>query len=173
MEQGKTLEVLRLAIQMEIDGKDYYLKLAGRSSNKVGKELLRALAGEEDIHRLKFEEIFRDIEQKKGWLRTDFRPDRGSKLRTIFAQAAADTSKFKAPASELDAVRTAMDMENRTYDFYESQSRKATYTAEKEYYEVLAAEEKGHHLILLDYYEYLKDPAGWFTHKEHPTLDGG
>ncbi|GAH21770.1 unnamed protein product, partial [marine sediment metagenome] len=29
------------------------------------------------------------------------------------------------------------------------------------------------HLVLLDYYEYLKDPAGWFVRKEHPSLDGG
>jgi len=28
-------------------------------------------------------------------------------------------------------------------------------------------------IILLDYYEYLKDPAGWFTKKERPSLDGG
>jgi hypothetical protein len=37
----------------------------------------------------------------------------------------------------------------------------------------VAAEEREHHLILLDYYEYLKDPAGWFVKKEHPSLDGG
>ena len=33
--------------------------------------------------------------------------------------------------------------------------------------------EKEHQLVLLDYYEYLKDPAGWFVKKEHPSLDGG
>ncbi|GAI26187.1 unnamed protein product, partial [marine sediment metagenome] len=42
-----------------------------------------------------------------------------------------------------------------------------------DFYETLAAEEREHHLILLDYYEYLKDPAGWFVKKEHPSLDGG
>jgi len=37
----------------------------------------------------------------------------------------------------------------------------------------VAAEEKEHYLILLDYYEFLKDPSGWFVGKEHPSLDGG
>jgi hypothetical protein len=37
----------------------------------------------------------------------------------------------------------------------------------------LAAQEGEHHLILLDYYEFLKDPAAWFVQKEHPSLDGG
>jgi hypothetical protein len=27
--------------------------------------------------------------------------------------------------------------------------------------------------VLVDYQEYLSDPATWFTNKEHPSLDGG
>ena len=33
------------------------------------------------------------------------------------------------------------------------------------YYQTLAVEEREYHQILLDYYEYLKDPAGWFVEK--------
>ena len=72
---------------------------------------------------------------------------------------------MKAPATELDAVKKAMDMENKTYDFYKSQGEKANYDAEREFYEGLASEEREHHMILLDYYEYLKDPASWFVVK--------
>jgi rubrerythrin len=82
-------------------------------------------------------------------------------------------SNIKALATELDAIQTAMGMENKTYDFYKSQAEKAKYDAETGFYESLAAEEREHHLILLDYCEYLKDPAGWFVRKEHPSLNGG
>ena len=44
---------------------------------------------------------------------------------------------------------------------------------ERVFYQALSAQEKEHHLILLDYYEYLKDPAAWFVEKEHHSLDGG
>ena len=54
---------------------------------------------------------------------------------------------------------------------YKDQARSATYDAEKDFYELLAAEEQEHHLVLLDYYEYISDPAGWFVMKEHPSLD--
>ena len=47
-EQDKTLEALQIAIQMEIDGKEFYLKASRESSNELGKKLLQALAGEED-----------------------------------------------------------------------------------------------------------------------------
>jgi len=173
-EQDKTLEALQIAIQMEIDGKKYYLKASQESSNELGKKLLRSLAAEEDVHRQKFEQIYDTIRKKKVWPVTDFQPDGGKRLRTIFAKAIEETgSKVKAPATELDAAQTAMDMENKTYDFYRSQREKATYDAERQFYHTLAGEEREHHLILLDYYEYLKDPAGWFVKKEHPSLNGG
>jgi rubrerythrin len=173
-EQNKTLEALQIAIQMEIDGKEYYLKASQESTNELGKKLLESLAIEEDTHRQKFEEIYNAIRNKKAWPVTDFQPDGGKRLRTIFAQAIEEIgSDIKALATELDTIQTAMDLENKTYDFYKSQGENAAYDAERDFYQTLAGEEREHHLVLLDYYEYLKDPAGWFVKKEHPSLDGG
>ena len=173
-EQDKTLEALQIAIQMEIDGKEYYVKASQKSSNELGKRLLASLAVEEDVHRQKFKEIYEAIRSKKAWPVTDFKPDRGKKLRTVFATATEEMGvNIKVPATELDAIQTAMQMENKTYDFYKNQTQNATYDAERDLYKTLAAEERGHYLVLLDYYEYLKDPAGWFVKKEHPSLDGG
>ena len=173
-EQEKTLEALKIAVQMEIDGKEFYQKVAQGTGNQLGRELFQSLAAEEDVHRQKFEEIFDAIRSKKAWPETDFQPDLGRRLRTIFARATEEGgSNVKAPATELDAVKTAMDMENKSHDLYVSRSQTATYDAEKDFYQTLAAEEKEHHLILLDYYEYLIDPAAWFVKKEHPSLDGG
>jgi rubrerythrin len=173
-ERDKTLKALQTAIQMEIDGKAYYLKTSRQSGNELGKKLLEVLAAEEDIHRQKFEQIYNTIRKEKAWPKTDFEADGGRNLRTIFARATGQIgSPLKAPASELDAVKTAMDMENKTYDFYKRQEQAATHAAERDFYNTLAAVEKEHHLILLDYYEYLKDPAAWYVEKEHPSLDGG
>jgi len=85
---------------------------------------------------------------------------------------AADPDIKAAPA-ELDAITIAMDMENKTYDFYKSRGEEAVYDVEKRFYEALAAEERGHYLALVDYREYIIDPAGWFTKIEHHSLDGG
>jgi rubrerythrin len=173
-EQNKILAGLQTAIQMEIDGKEFYLKTSQESSNDMGKELLVQLASEEDTHRQKFEEIYETIRSQKAWPEVDFQPDGGKGLRTIFARTTEQIgTTIKAPATELDAVETAIAMESKTYDFYKAQSKDAAYGTAKNFYEALAAQERGHHLILLDYYEYLKDPAGWFVTKEHPMLDGG
>lgn len=173
-EQETTLEALKTAIQMEIDGKQYYLEASQQSSNELGKKLLTSLAGEEDIHRRKFEEIYNTIRNLKEWPKINFEPDGGQRIRTIFAQM---TEKIagdkKGKDSELDAVQNAMNMENKTFDFYKKQSETETFDAAKQFYLAVAGEEREHYLILLDYFEYLKDPAGWFVTKEHPSLDGG
>lgn len=173
-EQDKTLKALQTAIQMEIDGKQYYLKAAEASSNELGKKLLRSLAAEEDVHRQKFAQIYKAIRAQKAWPVTDFQPDGGKRLRTILAKATEEVgAKTKAPSTELSAVQTAMALENKTYDFYKGQGGSAGYDTERDFYYTIAAEEREHYLVLLDYYEYLKDPAGWFVVKEHPSLDGG
>ncbi len=173
-EQDKTLKALQSAIQMEIDGKECYLQASQESSNELGKKLMQSLAAEEDIHRKKFEEIYNAIRKKRNWPRTDFRPDGGKGLRTVFARTCAIIGvNVKALSTELDAIKIAIDKENKSYDFYTKQGKDATYDAERDFYETLAGEEREHGLVLLDYYEYLKDPASWFTEKEHHSLDGG
>jgi len=75
--------------------------------------------------------------------------------------------------TELNAVETGMDMENKTYDFYKERSAKAVYDAEKQFYEELAMQEEEHHRILEDYYEFLKNPSAWFVRSERQSVDGG
>jgi len=173
-EQGKVLEGLQHAIQMETDGKEYYLKTSQQTHNEPGKKLLQSLAAEEDNHLRTIVQIYDTIKNRKGWPDTHFQPDAGRWLRTVFMKALeAGSTAVKSPAGELRAVETAMDMENKTLDFYAGQSKQAVFKEEKEFYELLAGEEREHHLILLDYYEYLKNPAGWFVNKERHSLDGG
>ena len=174
IEQDKKLEALQTAIQMEIDGKQYYLKASQESTNELGKKLLQSLATEEDTHRQKFVEIYDAIRNKNAWPAVDFQPDGGKTLRTIFARATEEmASGAEAPASEFEAIESAMAMENKSYDFYNNQGKSTALTSQRGFFETVAAEEREHHMILLDYYEYLKDPAAWFVKKEHPSIDGG
>ncbi|MBE9482265.1 MAG: hypothetical protein IMY88_01140, partial [Chloroflexi bacterium] len=44
IEQDRTVQALQVAIKMEIDGKEFYLKASRESSNELGKKLLESLA---------------------------------------------------------------------------------------------------------------------------------
>ncbi len=169
-EQSRTLEALQTAIQMEIDGKKYYQKMSRTSGNELGEKLFYELAGEEDTHRKKFEEIYKNLSEKNAWPEVEFIPHTSSEFKTLFAGA---MQEVKSNPTELSAIQTAMDMENKTRDFYLEQAKRATFKVEKQYFEMLAGQESIHHAVLLDYYEYLNNPAQWFTMKERHSLDGG
>ena len=57
-EQIATTQALNQAMQMEIDGKGFYLAQSQGSTNLIGKKLFKILSEEEDSHLKKFEIIF-------------------------------------------------------------------------------------------------------------------
>jgi rubrerythrin len=173
-DQEKTLNGLRIAVQMEIDGKDFYLKASQTSRNTMGKKLLHSLAEAEDEHRRKFISVYEAIRDEKAWPKTALKPGVTGNIKTIFSTATKRMATGVKPlAEELDAVQTAMQMENKTFDFYSSRETLADGESEKDFYRTIAAEERQHHLLLEDYYEFLKNPADWFVKSEHHSLDGG
>ena len=169
-EHRRTLDALKTALQMEVDGKEFYTRASQESNNELGRNLLSTLAAEEDYHRKVFGAIYESIRDAKGWPKVEFEPDGGSNLRTVFSRYLTRTAE--PSESELEAVSTARVMEAKTYDFYQSQKSQASGPSEREFYERLAAQEQEHNLVLSDYYEYLQNPAGWFVKKERPSLDG-
>jgi rubrerythrin len=172
-DQARTIEVLQLAVRMEADGKKFYQKASKKSSNKLAKELFQQLANEEDVHRKKFEEIYKAFKRGQNWPDVEPPSEKGEKIKSLFAEATkALGNTFKVAESEFEAIKIAMDMEVKSYNLYYSRSKESTLPVEKQFYQTLAGEERGHHLALLDSYEYLSDPTGWFTKKEHWSLDG-
>jgi rubrerythrin len=168
-EQSRTIAALESAIQLEVEGKTFYQKMSSECGNPMGQKLFATLAAEEDMHRQKFEQIFKVIAAQKSW--PDIKIERhAGALKTVFAEA---SGKTQFTGSELEAVQTAMKMENKTRDFYLTRSDKAEFPAEKKYYDNLAKEERIHHTVLQDYYEYMQNPAQYFSVKEKHSLDGG
>lgn len=171
-EQGSVLEALQFAIQMETEGKEYYLNASKEAGDKLGKELFQWLAGEEDRHRQKFEQIYESLRKDRGWPQIEVKPEAGKGWVSLFRKATVEDRAGSA-GRELDAVARAMEMELKTQRYYESQSQQALPEVARKFYSALAAEERGHYLALVDYREYLIDPAGWFRKMEHHSLDGG
>jgi rubrerythrin len=172
-EQARTIKVLQLAVGMEEDGKKFYQKASRKSSNKVVKELFQELAKEEDIHRKKFEEIYKVLKRGQNWPDVEWQSKKGASIKSLFVEfTKALGTKLEVAESEFQAIKIAMDMEIRSYNLYHSRSAESTLPVEKQFYKTLAGEERGHHLALLDSYEYLSNPTGWFTKQEHWLLDG-
>jgi rubrerythrin len=173
-EQNKILEALKIAIDIEKDGKECYLTAVQKSDNEAGRKLLQSLALEEDTHQQKLEEIYHTIQKRMRWPVVAFQSDKGKTLSDLLTGTCeAIGVNVKTNSTELEAINTAISKEKESYDFYERQSQNATNDTERAFYKTIASEEREHELILVHYYEYLADPIDWFTRVEHHSLDGG
>ena len=73
------------------------------------------------------------------------------------------------PDKMVEALEFALRFEREGKEFFEKEAD----PLEKRFYLTLATEERGHFLLILDSYDYLSDPSGWFAQKERSLLDGG
>jgi rubrerythrin len=173
-EQAKTLKALQFAIQMEIDGKKYYQEASRNCSITAGRNFFEWLSEQEEWHLQKFEQIYKSIQDNKGWPAIDISAGRKGNMETFFSKEGKSVScKLEIAATELDTIAKAMEMENKTRDYYIKQGEDSTNNVEGQFYKALAAEEQKHYLALVDYREYLQDTDGWFTRTEHHSMDGG
>ncbi len=170
----KRLETLKKALDIEVQEKGYYLKAADTAVNPVAKQLFERLAVEEDAHAEKFKAIEAELSQGRDWPDISAPAWEGSHLKKVISALSRDIDpeEIKVARTELEAMQEAMAKELQAYDMYRSRAAETDSQAEKKFYNVLAGEERMHHLALLDSYEYLTDPAGWYTVKEKWTLDG-
>ena len=110
------------------------------------QKLFLQLAAEEDLHRKKFEEIYKAIQAKQSWPNVGFKPHQGGQqLKTLFATAGKDV---KPSANELEAVQTAMTMENKTRDFYREQAKKASLKRKGDIMKPSPEKKAAHHAAL-------------------------
>lgn len=168
------METLELAIKMELESKHFYHKAAEKMGDKLGKELFTRLAQEEDFHVAKAREIADFMKLGEEPMAIEESLDQGIKIKSIFAKASkALESKRSVSAGETDAIKTALVMEEKSRKFYEDLTAKTTNSFAKRFFTALQGEERGHYLSLVNYQEYLTDPAGWFARTEHVSMDGG
>ena len=169
----KSAEALQKALQMEIEGKQFYSQSADTSISQLARDLFQHLAAQEDVHYQTVMEVYEAVKNKNEWPQKETVFNHPKSLKDVFTAATEMMDVEANPAaSEMDAIKTAMSMEDKSYSFYKSRHEEATSAAEKQFYQALTAEERKHYLTLVASYEYLSNPQGWFTMKEHWSLDG-
>jgi rubrerythrin len=172
-ELSSLVETVKYAIQMEVDGKKFYTAAGKQSKNRLGQELYAWLATQEDHHRAKFEAIYQSISQKKELPAEHITLNKTSGIGTLFREAIKATGKtLTTQKSELEAVEKAIEMEIKSRDYYKKQAAGSGSDIVSKFLKAVSAEEQGHYLALIDYKEYMADPADWFTRTEHHLLDG-
>ena len=151
-------QALETALRMEAEGKKHYLDSAAKGGTPVLRKFFQRLAADEDQHAKTAKEIYDAIKANKGWPNKETVFKHATSLKSVLDEAFEDmdAEPVKPAPDEIEAFKTAMVLEDKSYTFYKA----------------LTAEERVHYLALLDSYEYLSNPQGWFSKKERWSLDG-
>jgi rubrerythrin len=172
-QQERVIGTLQEAIVIEKEGQSLYRNLANQTQNPQGRQMFEFLARDEQSH---IDKLDAQINALRGgscidpltWEKEDRPRDRGS----FFARAKEDIlSKMKGDFTNLDAVKVALDMENKGYAFYEKAAGEAVDSMVKGVFLYLMGQEKEHRELLSNTLIYLGAPLEWFGKEERHIFD--
>lgn len=151
------LIALRMAIQTEIDGYEFYTRAAEQARHPRTKALFQTVAHDEVAHREWLEAQAVSLQHEGRWLAEQIeqvQKGQGSPVGLpIFSEDhIVDITEH---TSELTALRTAVLIEQDAVNFYDRAASQTNDPAGKEMYRFLADFEREHRRVLEEEYNFL------------------
>ncbi len=165
--------ILKQALQMEQENREFYLNAARKVENKLGREMLESIAKDEEGHHTRLLQLQEGAtETALGECRAEF-DDAGVRVRALFRQYGGQAAEeVAADTDDLEALNIAMEMERKGYNLYKEAASKASDPSAGKVFVFLAGEEQKHFEVLQNMHRYLSDPKTWFLEQEQGLLDG-
>jgi rubrerythrin len=166
------IQALKDAVQMEIEGRQFYLEAAKKVHSAGVRGILEYLAEAEVYHIDKINEIYQSLQKDPSWTEpmAAFAPPRHEPFVCVLAMA--KENQGTGGKDDLEVLRTAIKMEECSIEYYTKLAREATNPLARRFFMSIAHEERGHLLALMDMHNYLSDPADWFYIQEMGHVDG-
>jgi rubrerythrin len=157
--------ILEIGIRKERDARDFYLRAAKNTNHPLGKKMFGRLADEEAKH----EQLL------ASWSRGGMCPRNVSLPATapdILKRAHATIDRVVKPETgDLEAIELGQKMEREAIAFYQGAAAKAEDPEAKDLFSRLKAEEDKHLALLVDLYEYMRNPNLWSIRDEGAHFD--
>ena len=170
--QEYLLNALKEAVQMEVNGRQFYLEAAKKVKSEGVREILEYLAESEVYHIQRFKEIYQSLEKDPAWSESmaAFTPPKHEPYVCVMAMT--KDAQGSGGKDDLEALRTGIKMEECSIDHYTKLAKEINNPLARRFLMSVAHEERGHLLALQDMHNYLSDPSDWFYVKEMGHVDG-
>lgn len=151
------MDIFKFAINMELEGKKYYLKQAEKNKDNSLFEVFKSLAEDEDMHA----EL---ISSKKKGSKFSKKSIKKSQAKSLFSDNSQKISEIKIVPEQLEAYQFALDKEKESIDLYKELSNKSD--VDKELFDFLIEEEEKHYALVANMVELLSHPKDWVESAE-------
>ncbi len=160
-------EVLKTAMKMESDGRQFYLDVAQNAASRQAAEMFRSLADDESRHIEWIRSVAGSVDIAVEYNRALY-----ERLRKVFAEVPSDV-KLEAifSSSEREAINVARRMEEESLKAYTEWQDKVEDDDVKDLLRALATQERLHLQLLDNAEEYLDRTADWFMQEEQWNFD--
>jgi rubrerythrin len=173
MDKSQRLNALEVALNNEMNEREFYLNHARRTGNPVGKAMFNQIADDELEHYERLKALHEKWEKNERWPETVPLVVSETNVKNVLDRVVEKSRNMpQADTDDLAALEVATSFEAKGVDLYNSLSDSSTDPREKAFFKLLAGIEREHYLSLKDTEEYLKDPDSWFAKKERHGLDG-
>jgi len=163
---GKILDILKVAISIEIYGMEYYSIFSELVEDENAKSLLRGLARDEGEHREHLEKEYKKLSGKPADIKTLDKENR-EKARHIFPESMEPLGIEETK----DVLKLGIRTEERSIELYSNSATRTDVGGSKDLFLKLVDFEKGHKELLEDAHYYLDQGGSWYGYSP-PTLEG-
>ena len=160
-------KAIETAVKMETDAMKFYHEAAQKTSHPFAIRMFEGFIKDESRHLKMLNDILGGLDLKIVKVHPK------SEIKTVFSELKDQMLKrISASTDEMEAVKVALDFEEKGFDFYKKALSEAADQTEKKLFSVLADEEQEHYTILQNTYSFLKDTGDWFMWEEQGILEG-
>ena len=152
------------AIQLEIDGRNFFLKAVEMSHNKLGKKMFQKLADDELRHLTDFKNIFSTIIIGEDWDKL-VNSETSKTISPVIKELTSRLEKAGS-ASEIEAIKIGMELERKAIHFFEDFTKELDDAQTKEIVLNICDEERFHYDLLQSQYDSVTNSGFWLDVSE-------
>ena len=159
------MDIYKFAMQMELDGRHYYLDLAKKTENAGIKSVLTMMAESEAKHY----NVILDMQKND---KTEYSKDAEAltKIKNIFTKM-KEGKEIDLDVSQVEFYKKALEIEANSEKFYLERADEEKDPHRKEIFLTLAKEEKGHCILLENIVNLVSQPDSWIENSEWYDID--
>ncbi len=157
------LSILEGAMEVELEGRQFYLKAAQATQDEKGQEMFATLADDEKKHYNLIKRQHTALASDGNWVGSpEIKPVDIDLEKPLFPRGREALEKaVTTKSSDWDALLSGLDVEIKSYDFYRRAASEIGNPLGKQMLEFLAGQDESHFNVLMMRYVALFGPAGW------------
>lgn len=162
------MDIVKFAMQMELDGKVFYETEAAKAPTKELKEIFQYLADEEDRH-YKFFKMLDEgkIDTAAGALESG---DSLSTTKNVFVQLIEENKDKHFEDDTRKAWEKALKIEEKAVELYSGEADKENDAARKSLLNRIADEERNHVYLIDNMLSFMADPQSFADSQDYSSF---